>query len=181
MAREGTSEWPVVVETDRLRIRPPAEHDRETNIRLHTDPHTRLYMGGALEHASLQALKLSPLGLTWGQWIICDKQSDEMLGSLTLSYDRGELELSYALLPENEGRGYAAEACQHMLAWAARELEDERIIAITQSHNKRSVHLLKRLGFEVRKGLEEFGKQQFLMERPLQPSAPRPASAHSPE
>ena len=94
-------------------------------------------------------------------------EDDTMIGSITLDYDRGELELSYALLPEWTGLGYAAESCIALLDWARRELADEVVIAISQTRNKRSVALLRKLGFTVRKGLEEFGTQQLLLERSL--------------
>ncbi|MDN5900295.1 MAG: GNAT family N-acetyltransferase [Brachybacterium sp.] len=137
-----------------------------------TDPVTREYLGGAVDYASRQALELSPLGLTWGRWVLALAEDDTMIGSITLGYDRGELELSYALLPEWTGMGYAAESCIALLGWAREELEDEQVIAISQTRNKRSVELLRKLGFCVRRGLEEFGAQQLLLERDLHDPLP---------
>lgn len=137
-------------------------------IRLLTDPVTREYLGGSIDYASRQALELSPLGLTWGRWVIAEADDDaHMLGTINLDYDRGELELSYALLPEHTGHGLAAESCRLLLSWARENLEDGHVIAVTQTRNKRSVALLQRLGFTTRKGLEEFGTQQLMMERSL--------------
>lgn len=136
-------------------------------IRLLTDPVTREYLGGAVDYSSRQALELSPLGLSWGRWVIVHRETDEMIGSISLDYDRGELELSYALLPEHVGLGFAAEACHALLGWARQNLEDTLVIAVTQTRNKRSVALLRRLGFTVRRGLEEFGTQQLLLQRSL--------------
>jgi len=141
-------------------------------IRLLTDPVTREYLGGAIDYASRQALELSPLGLSWGRWVVCRGDDDAMLGSISLDYDRGELELSYALLPEHTGQGFAAEACHALLGWAQGELEDELVIAVTQTRNKRSLNLLRKLGFTVRRGLEEFGSQQLLLERSLRDPLP---------
>ncbi len=172
---EGTTEWPVRIHSPRLVIRPPGDDDRQALIRLMTDPITREYLGGAVDYASRQALELSPLGLTWGRWALALAEEDSMIGSISLSYDRGELELSYALLPEWTGQGFAAESCIALLGWARQELEDEHVIAVSQTRNKRSVALLRKLGFTVRKGLEEFGTQQLLLERSL--SAPLPEYA----
>lgn len=201
MAKEGTSDWPVRIRSERLVIREPGDPDRAAMIRLMTDPVTREYLGGAVDYSSRQALELSPLGLTWGRWVLAvpigrgtdgegaadpttddastgdptaDDAPDQMIGSITLDYDRGELELSYALLPEWTGQGYAAESCLAVLGWARENLEDDHVIAVSQTRNKRSVALLRRLGFTVRKGLEEFGTQQLLMERSL--TEPLPAS-----
>ena len=175
VTREGTEEWPIRIRSPRLVIREPLDADRSAMIRLMTDPVTREYLGGAVDYASRQALELSPLGLTWGRWALALGDDDTMIGSITLSYDRGELELSYALLPEYTGQGYAAESCLALLGWAREELEDEHVIAVTQTRNKRSVALLRKLGFTVRKGLEEFGAQQLLLERSLADPLP----AHS--
>ncbi|HLQ80369.1 MAG TPA: GNAT family N-acetyltransferase [Brachybacterium sp.] len=172
MTKEGTTEWPIRIRSPRLVIRPPGDADRDSVIRLMTDPVTREYLGGAVDYASRQALELSPLGLTWGRWVLALAEDDTMIGSITLGYDRGELELSYALLPEWTGRGYAAESCIALLAWARDELEDEHVIAVSQTRNKRSVALLRKLGFTVRKGLEEFGTQQLLLERDLHEPLP---------
>jgi RimJ/RimL family protein N-acetyltransferase len=172
VTKEGTAEWPVRIRSPRLVIRPPGDADRGAMIRLMTDPVTREYLGGAVDYASRQALELSPLGLTWGRWVLARAADDTMIGSITLDYDRGELELSYALLPEFTGQGYAAESCIALLDWARQELEDEVVIAISQTRNKRSVALLRKLGFTVRKGLEEFGTQQLLLERSLREPLP---------
>lgn len=176
MNREGTTQWPIRIRGERVLLREPGDHDRQALIRLLTDPVTREYLGGAIDYASRQALELSPLGLSWGRWVVCREAAadpaGEMLGSITLDYDRGELELSYALLPEHTGQGFAAEACHTLLSWAQRELEDELVIAVTQARNKRSLNLLRKLGFTVRRGLEEFGSQQLLLERSLREPLP---------
>ncbi|MFC0674135.1 GNAT family N-acetyltransferase [Brachybacterium hainanense] len=172
MNREGTQQWPIRIRGDRILIREPDDRDRAEMIRLMTDPVTREYLGGSVDYASRQALELSPLGLSWGRWAVARAEDDAMLGSIVLTYDRGELELSYALLPEHTGQGFAAEACHALLGWAQTALEDEHVIAVTQTRNKRSVTLLRRLGFTVRRGLEEFGTQQLLMERSLQAPLP---------
>ncbi|WP_396126977.1 GNAT family N-acetyltransferase [Brachybacterium huguangmaarense] len=167
MTREGTADWPIRISARRLVIREGTDRDRGAVIRLMTDPVTREYLGGTVDYTSRQALELSPLGLTWGRWVVCLADEDTMIGSISLDYDRGEPQLSYALLPEYVGHGFAAEACIAVLDWAQKNLEDDHVIAVTQARNKRSVTLLKRLGFTVRRGLEEFGAQQLLMERPL--------------
>lgn len=167
VTREGTADWPIRISARRLVIREGTDRDRGAVIRLMTDPVTREYLGGTVDYTSRQALELSPLGLTWGRWVVCLADEDTMIGSISLDYDRGEPQLSYALLPEYVGHGFAAEACIAVLDWAQKNLEDDHVIAVTQARNKRSVTLLKRLGFTVRRGLEEFGAQQLLMERPL--------------
>lgn len=171
VARQQGTGWPVRLRTDRLVIREPMEKDRSCVIEILTHPDTRAYFGGAVEYASRQALELSPLGLTWGSWTICRADDDQMLGAITLTYDRGELELIYALLPEHVRHGYAREACQGVIDWAAENLDAPMLIAVTPNRNRRSVALLKHLGFSKRRGFEEFGEQQLLMQLPLRAPA----------
>ena len=159
------------IKTSRLTIREAREGDRDRHLEMLTNPATRAYLGGAVDYASRQALELSPLGLTWGSWVIALRSSDLMIGTISLTYDRGELEVSFALLPDYVGSGYSSEAVQAVIDWASTELEEDHIIAVPQSSNKRAVSQLKSLGFTLRKGLSEFGSQQFLMERPLDNSA----------
>lgn len=159
--------WPIEIETSRLLVRPLRDEDRAAMIRLVTNPAARDYLGGAVAFASPQALELSPLGLTWGRWAIASGSTDEMLGSVTLTDDRGELQVAFALLPERQGYGYAREAVAGVLAWAAREHLADEVIAVTPSRSKGSVELLQRLGFTTRHGFEEFGAPHLLMARRL--------------
>lgn len=159
--------WPIEITTSRLVMRPLRDDDREALIRLVTDPAARDYLGGSIAFASPQALELSPLGLTWGQWAIASGSTDEMLGSVSLTDDRGELQVAFALLPERQGRGYAREAVAGVLAWAARQHLAHEVIAVAPSRSKGSVDLLQRLGFTTRRGFEEFGAPHLLMACPL--------------
>src|SRR5699024_10377100 len=84
VTKEGTTEWPIRIRSPRLVIRPPGDADRDSVIRLMTDPVTREYLGGAVDYASRQALELSPLGLTWGRWVLALAEDDTMIGSITL-------------------------------------------------------------------------------------------------
>ncbi len=171
--REQEPYWPVRLRTERLHIREPGEADRGDYVRLMTDPSASRYLGGAVNFGSRQALELSPLGNTWGAWIIAHGATDQMLGIANLSYDRGELEINYALLPEFVGHGYAREAVERIIEFAKENLEEPVMIAVVQTSNKRSVTQLKNIGFQVRRGLEEFGSQQLLMEYPLHTGAER--------
>src|SRR5699024_1602968 len=52
VTKEGTTEWPIRIRSPRLVIRPPGDADRDSVIRLMTDPVTREYLGGAVDYAS---------------------------------------------------------------------------------------------------------------------------------
>jgi [ribosomal protein S5]-alanine N-acetyltransferase len=56
-------------------------------------------------------------------------------------------DLGFALLPESVGKGYAAEAARAVIAHAESHLGIERLYAIVNGSNHRSLRLLERLGF----------------------------------
>lgn len=167
MNRMARRTWPCELGTSRLTLRPALEDDRPDIIRLVTDSSARDFFGGAVAFGSPQALQLSPLGLTWGHWIIADRFSNQMLGMLNLSDDRDALQITFALLPEHRGRGYAGEAIREVIEWATRTDQAEDLIAVLPARNKPALQLLGDLGFRRRRGFEEFGTAMLLLFRPL--------------
>ena len=57
-----------------------------------------------------------------------------------------EPELGWFVIPEAEGKGYAAEAARAVMLWARRTLGWERLINIIDPANDRSIALGQRLG-----------------------------------
>ncbi|MFV0514080.1 MAG: GNAT family N-acetyltransferase [Jhaorihella sp.] len=57
-----------------------------------------------------------------------------------------EPELGWFVIPEAEGRGYAAEAARAVMAWARDSLGWSRLINIIDPRNARSIALGRRLG-----------------------------------
>jgi ribosomal-protein-alanine N-acetyltransferase len=161
--------WPPEsITTDRLLIRAFHEDDRAAVIRLHTDAQVRRYLGGPRSRQAVEAaLAAQPLGTTWGAFAVVDRVTDELVGSVSLSRERGELELSWLLLPDHWGRGFAEEAVRAVLLWAFAGCDDERIIAVTQSANSSSCRLAERLGMTREATFEEYGAEQvrFVLER----------------
>ena len=78
-------------------------------------------------------------------------------------HDEGnELEISFTLLPECWGHGYASEAVEAVLAWTEDAFPAEPVLLCTQSANARALRLAKRLGFQHVATLNEFGAEQWL-------------------
>lgn len=152
-------EEPVV--TERLRLRAFTESDRAEVVRMRTDPRVREHLGGPQSEAEVEAaLAGQKFGAVWGVFAVADGHSDTALGSVDLSRDRGELEVSWVLLPEHWGRGLAQEAVRAVIAWAFDRLADDRIIAVTQRANSRSCRLAERLGMTPEATFEEHGAEQ---------------------
>ena len=147
--------------TERLRLRAFAEEDRPAVVRLRSDERVRRYLGGARPPADLEAALAEQLvGATWGVFAVADRTTDCVMGSVDLCRTRGELEVSWGLLPEHWGAGFANEAVTAVIAWAFEEAADRRIIAVTQSANAASCRLAERLGMTREVTFEEYGAEQ---------------------
>ncbi len=82
------------------------------------------------------------------------------MGSCTLERERGELEISFQLLPRHWGRGIAQEAVAAAINWVWDKTDDSSIIAVTQQANAPSLRLLRRVGFDEEATFEEHGATQ---------------------
>jgi RimJ/RimL family protein N-acetyltransferase len=166
---------PVV--TDRLTLRAGRNtpEDREAVVELLTDPRARQFLGGPLAHDDAAAAVSGPAGQRWGSFLLVDRRTDRpgitgsgsVVGTCSLTRDRGELEISFVLRPRYWGQGLALEAVTGVLAWAAEHVEDTHVVAVTQAANARSLHLLQRAGFTERERFVEYGAQQVLLDAEL--------------
>jgi RimJ/RimL family protein N-acetyltransferase len=59
------------------------------------------------------------------------------------------IDLGFALLPQFEGNGYAAEASEAIIRLAGERWKLSTLLAITSKDNERSMSLLRRLGFQL--------------------------------
>lgn len=141
--------------------------DYEEVKRLYMNPEVRRYLGGPRSEESLrtemETLAQMKKEEIWF-WVIRAQGSREFVGtvSLTPHHDGENIEVSYQLLPEWWGRGYAAEAVSVILHIAFEELRLPRIVAETQSANISSCKLLERLGMKKVDSFERFGEEQSL-------------------
>jgi GNAT superfamily N-acetyltransferase len=67
-----------------------------------------------------------------------------------------------SLLPGYWGKGYAQDSVRAVLTWTSTVVSDEKVVAVTQSANERSLTLLRRLGFTEVMRFEEFGAEQSM-------------------
>ncbi|MDP8927178.1 MAG: GNAT family N-acetyltransferase [Actinomycetota bacterium] len=147
--------------TERLCLRAPRESDKDALIRLLTDSRVRRYLGGPVDEDTARDALLGALDdHRWGVFIPVRKDTGDVVGSCQLDRERGELEISYQLLPEFWGHGYATEAVVAVLRWAASANDDPHIIAVTQTANEPSCRLLQRLGMRRSETFEEYGVEQ---------------------
>lgn len=167
----------VRLDGPRVRLRKARDDDAEGLIETQTDERVRRYLGGPRPvddvRAVIESVGAATLLEAPGCYVVAAGDSDEMLGTVTLDRRRNdvpghldpggyELELSYVFRPHAWGRGYACEAARLLLRYAAGELDDQPVVIVTQTANRASLRLAKRLGFSVVSTFEQYGAEQAL-------------------
>jgi len=145
-------------ETERLILRPTTEEDAPFVLELMNTPKWLQFIGDRnvknLTDAKVYiAKKMRPQLQRQGysNYTVVRKIDGAKMGSCGL-YDREGLngiDIGFAFLPEYEGKGYAYEASKRVLEAAFNEFGLTSIKAITTKSNKKSQHLLKKLGLTL--------------------------------
>jgi [ribosomal protein S5]-alanine N-acetyltransferase len=145
----------VVVETERLILRPFGSGDARFVLRLLNEPSFVENIGDrgvrTLEQAE-RYLADGPIASYarhgHGLWLVALKETREPIGmcGLLKREQLADVDLGYAFLPEFWSSGYAHESARATLEWA-RSRGMQRIVAIVSPANAPSIRLLAKLGF----------------------------------
>lgn len=91
------------------------------------------------------------------RWAVTDKVSGEMLGWCGIKFYTEDLnghqnfyEHGYRFKQKHWGKGLATESSKAVLDWGFQNLNTETIYAITDLDNAGSIHVLSKLGFELK-------------------------------
>jgi RimJ/RimL family protein N-acetyltransferase len=150
--------------------------DREALTRLGTAPAVRAYLGGVLALVDAQKRAEALIANRESAWAIRNRlgHGDALLGLITLGThcDLNEPEISYLLLPEFHGCGYASAALSQACDRTFATRGVARIVAETQRANVPSTRLLERLGFEHLYDCERFHATQsvYALQAPQAPN-----------
>ena len=145
--------------------------DLESIIQLYTSVKVRRFLGGPVAEGAVrtQFLKSLETGTFTRQWVIRLRENCLFVGiiSLGLHHNGVDMEVSYQLLPEWWGLGYASETVQAVITHCWDCLELSRVVAETQTRNVASCRLLERLGMRLEAKVERFGAEQaiYVIER----------------
>lgn len=142
----------VVIETERLILRPLTVEDLEDFMELQDQPEVAW---GTTSYTREQALRrLGANELEWserghGLMAIRERGTDRFLGRLGLRYwpQFDEVEAGWALRVEDWGHGYATEAGRAVVRWGFAHLPLDYITAMIMPENSRSLGVANRLGF----------------------------------
>ncbi|MEU7379900.1 GNAT family N-acetyltransferase [Streptomyces sp. NPDC042207] len=150
--------------TPRLLLRPVEPDDVPAHRRLWTDPEVRRHLGGPVPAETVRARERGCVGAP-GLLTIVREEDGTVLGSVLVEPGAraGRTEVSYQLLPEHWGHGYAREALAAVAGGAA---EGEELVAVTQEANSRSRRLLEALGAVPVERFVEWGQPQVLYRFP---------------
>jgi RimJ/RimL family protein N-acetyltransferase len=142
----------VVIETERLRLRPLGGSDLEDFLALHSEPEVVRFT--ARFDRSGAARRLAEIEREWeerghGAMAVLDRVTGRFLGRAGLKYwpEFDETEAGWSLHTREWGHGYATEATRAVLEWGFDGLPLDYVTAMIQPANDRSVAVARRLGF----------------------------------
>jgi [ribosomal protein S5]-alanine N-acetyltransferase len=144
-----------VVETERLILRWLSAKDAAFILELVNDPAWLRFIGDrgvrTLEDARSYILN-GPVAMYqregFGLYLVEQKQSATPIGMCGLIRRAGldDVDIGFAFLPAYYGQGYAYESAAAVMAYAQNTLGFNRVVAIVDPDNQRSIALLAKLG-----------------------------------
>ncbi|MEM8687266.1 MAG: GNAT family N-acetyltransferase [Pseudomonadota bacterium] len=158
----------LVLETERLRMRPLGEEDIDLSHEIFLDPEVVKYVCELSKpedlESELQTAMTRGAGGRLGVWCVMDKATSEKLGSGVLlplpleeedtdwsllvedRYPDAEIEIGYMLKRSAWGCGFATEVCTRLVRFAFEQTALEEIVACTDPENLASQNVLKKSG-----------------------------------
>ncbi len=91
-------------------------------------------------------------------WLVIDKQKNAIVAELGFKGEpdhRGEIEIGYGTMPDQQGKGYMTKAVSAMINWASNRDDVTSILAETHKNNIASIRIVEKNGFEQFKKKQE--------------------------
>ncbi len=170
----------IVLQTERLRLRPLYESDADAMERFCTDPEVRRYLfeDRILERDAIVDIisrsENSFVAEGFGYFGLELREDSGQSSSGLIGFcghrrfeDGEQVELLYGILPEHWGEGLVSEAATEALRDVFDRCQVERVIAATETPNQRSVRVLQRLGmtFDTRREFHDLDTVFYSMTR----------------
>ena len=162
----------LILETERLHLRPLALEDADLSIEIFTDPDVMRYVWDVMTPSEVETSMANHIlrgaGGRIGVWSATDRSTGEKLGTGALlpmpiddedtnwddlkseRYPEAEIEVGYFLKKSAWGKGYATEICKRLLAFAFEQTDLPEIVATTDNGNAASQHVLTKCGFQLK-------------------------------
>lgn len=153
-----------VLETPRLRLRPPAANDLEPIYQLGKSSKVMRYItnGRTLDRTAAKAdleKRISASKSVLGYWITELKETGEVIGWTALKPldNTSEIEIGYRYLEAYWGKGYATEASRRLLHYGFQELKLDKIVSIALKINRASTRVMEKIGLSYQKKARFYG------------------------
>jgi RimJ/RimL family protein N-acetyltransferase len=143
------------LQTERLRLRRFHADDAQNLYRLDSDSRVMRYIGdgsvntrAAIDAALARSVRYYDRYPGLGVWPAEERATGQFIGWFCLKYvpKTVEVEVSYRLLPEAWGRGYATEGARALVARGFEVIGLQRIIGLTHPENVASQRVLQKAG-----------------------------------
>tara|TARA_R110000787_G_scaffold41071_16_gene101658 strand:+ start:10578 stop:11129 length:552 start_codon:yes stop_codon:yes gene_type:complete len=151
----------VLLESDRLLIRPFQMDDVQAMYELNSNPIVQKYTGDTLIKTVDQAKDILQNVVLkdykkhgYGRLAVIYKPDNKLIGFTGIKYlpeTGGESDLGYRFLPEYWGKGIATESSRMSLKLGFEKLKLKKIIGFTEIENSASTNVLQKMGFQITK------------------------------
>ncbi|NOS83601.1 MAG: GNAT family N-acetyltransferase [Ignavibacteria bacterium] len=161
-----------IIETERLRLREFNSTDGELIYELLNSPGWLKYIGSRSISTVDDAVNYIESKLQkgyrdsgFGFYLVELKATGDKTGMCGLVKREGldDIDLGFALLPQYENKGYAAESSLAVIQYAKNILNIDKLAAITLPSNLSSIKLLEKLGMKFDKKINIPGDQEELL------------------
>ena len=168
---------PILI-TDRLILRPFRREDVPLYQAICADPKVMEFLGGTWtpDHTETVMAQANRGGKNAGGMVAIERKTDgAFLGAAGLGVEQwypDDIQVGWRLIPAYWGQGYASEAGRAWLDYGFDVLGRERIIAMADTPNHRSIAVMRRLGMvfdheaRLRDGDDEFDAAIYAITRP---------------
>lgn len=156
MTKPSAPSQPIpTLQTERLLLRAPTPADLPTYQRFFADAEASSFYGGPLDAGQAWRVLAMDFGhwalRGYGRWVIESRTSGTMVGSCGLWWPEGlpRSELTWWLLPEGRGQGFATEASVAAIAFGYDVLQWDLVETHMNDNNVPAQRLVQRLGGTV--------------------------------
>jgi len=156
------SDTGIILETERLIFRQHTMADLDAYCAMEADPDFRRYVGGrprTREEAERRFMEgaIKPAANLLSMWATILRTARQYIGRCGIyphfkpggGVFEGEAALGLYIATEYSGRGFATEAGRAFVKLGFDELKLNRIVTAIDTRNDASVHVIKKLGFEL--------------------------------
>ena len=156
--------FPPLLRTPRLVLRPYTEANREWFVTTFCDPIVMKHVGGPLSKEAAEVLFDGVIDRTrtrvYAAW--CAECDGQVVGHGALLREGGDLEVGYILRQSAWGHGYATEIARALSRYALNTLGRDRVIATVDVEHPPSLRVLEKIGMTIQERVEATEGPYFL-------------------